>query len=168
MAWNRTGSTLMQATGEYRLSEPLSTALVEAARRGDKSDVFKLIYQGSWVEQRDASAFTALLRAADQGAIEMVKRLLKVGADFEAKNLVRRRHATATPPPRQGQGAMAAPTPVYHAYATHMPGSIGAGPNTPAHTLRGSTQHGNTALMLAAEKNRFHVAAARSKCPPWQ
>ena len=54
MSWNRTGSTLMQSSGEFRLTEPLSTALVEAALRGDKSGVFRLIGQGSWVEQRDA------------------------------------------------------------------------------------------------------------------
>tara|TARA_B100000795_G_scaffold242879_1_gene206412 strand:+ start:64 stop:354 length:291 start_codon:yes stop_codon:yes gene_type:complete len=54
MSWNRTGSTLMQSSGEFRLTEPLSTALVEAALRGDKSGVFRLIGQGSWVEQRDS------------------------------------------------------------------------------------------------------------------
>ena len=44
----------MQSSGEFRLTEPLSTALVEAALRGDKSGVFRLIGQGSWVEQRDS------------------------------------------------------------------------------------------------------------------
>ena len=53
MSWNRTGSTLMQASGEFTLAEPLSTALVEAAIRGDKSGVFRLIGQGSWIEQPD-------------------------------------------------------------------------------------------------------------------
>ena len=140
----------MQSSGEFRLTEPLSTALVEAALRGDKSGVFRLIGQGSWVEQRDsmwktrpvigqpehirqlaapanwqvcsgwsatpallpthrrdASGYTALLRAAGQGDVANVKRLLQVGADREARNL-----------------------------------------------------HGNTALMLAAEKNRYHVIEA--------
>ena len=141
MSWNRTGSTLMQSSGEFRLTEPLSTALVEAALRGDKSGVFRLIGQGSWVEQRDsmwktrpvigqpehirqlaapanwqvcsgwsatpallpthrrdASGYTALLRAAGQGDVANVKRLLKVGADREARNLVRRRHARRAAP----------------------------------------------------------------------
>ena len=51
MSWNRTGGTLMQSSGEFRLSEPRSTALIEAATRGDRSGVFILIGQGSWVEQ---------------------------------------------------------------------------------------------------------------------
>ena len=54
MSWNRTGGTLMQSSGEFRLSEPRSTALIEAATRGDRSGVFILIGQGSWVEQCDA------------------------------------------------------------------------------------------------------------------
>lgn len=53
MSWNRTGGTLMQSSGEFRLSEPRSTALIEAATRGDRSGVFILIGQGSWVEQCD-------------------------------------------------------------------------------------------------------------------
>ena len=44
----------MQSSGEFRLSEPRSTALIEAATRGDRSGVFILIGQGSWVEQCDA------------------------------------------------------------------------------------------------------------------
>ena len=54
MSWNRTGGTLMQSSGEFRLSEPRSTALIEAATRADRSGVFILIGQGSWVEQCDA------------------------------------------------------------------------------------------------------------------
>ena len=141
MSWNRTGGTLMQSSGEFRLSEPRSTALIEAATRGDRSGVFILIGQGSWVEQcdamsengafgcrtgqctparwlelprltrrdrglrpfcplaciglvshacrRDAAGYTALLRLAGHGDVASVKRLLQVGADTEARNLVR-------------------------------------------------------------------------------
>ena len=129
----------MQSSGEFRLSEPRSTALIEAATRGDRSGVFILIGQGSWVEQcdamsengafcwrtgqctparwlelprltrrdrglrpfcplaciglvshrRDAAGYTALLRLAGHGDVASVKRLLQVGADTEARNLVR-------------------------------------------------------------------------------
>ena len=132
MSWNATGSTFgeLSRTAEVQLVTPTPGDLVNAARSGDKPGVFRKVHQGAWIEERDAIGYTALLRVADMGSVEICKFLIKAGANIEAKNIVRA--------PSAGVGRA---------------GSTTAGPSPPS-------QHGNTPLMLAATNNHYLVVDA--------
>ena len=94
--------------------------------------------------RRDAAGYTALLRLAGHGDVASVKRLLQVGADTEARNLVRLDRLQWLCRPHVPRTHTKAPS-LRHVHVYAHPAS---------------TQHGNTAMMLAAEKNRYLVIEA--------
>jgi len=195
MSWNRTGGTLMQSSGEFRLSEPRSTALIEAATRGDRSGVFILIDQGSWVEQCDAMSENGPFgwRAGQRTPAHWLElprltrrdRGLRPFCPLACIGLVSHNAGGTRPGTRRCSDWPVTATsqassvfckwvrtlrPETWCASTDYNGS--ADPMYHAHTLRhhlrhvhvythpASKQHGNTAMMLAAEKNRYLVIEA--------
>ena len=194
MSWNRTGGTLMQSSGEFRLSEPRSTALIEAATRGDRSGVFILIGQGSWVEQCDAMSENGAFgcrtgqctpaRWLELPRLTRRDRGLRPFCPLACIGLVSHSGGTRPGTRRCSDWPVTATSqassvsckwvrtlkPETWCASTDYNGS--ADPMYHAHTLRhhlrhvhvythpASKQHGNTAMMLAAEKNRYLVIEA--------
>lgn len=63
-----------------------SASLIAAAKRGDLTQVDRLLEQGVSVHSADSSGMTALMAAAATGRAEMVKRLLEAGANVAARD----------------------------------------------------------------------------------
>jgi TonB family protein len=62
------------------------TALMRAARDGERDNIKALLEQGVDINSRDAYGWTALTYAAAKGDIEIVKALLAKGADLNARD----------------------------------------------------------------------------------
>ena len=68
------------------LAGQLEDKLIDAARKGDMSNVRVLLAKGANIEAKDDFDCTALIRAAENGHTKVVKLLLSKGANIEAKD----------------------------------------------------------------------------------
>src|SRR5262249_20584150 len=78
-------ATLLRAAAQSRDDADL-TALMRAARDGERGDVKALLDQGVDISAKDSYGWTALTYAAAQGDVSIVKALIAGGADVNARN----------------------------------------------------------------------------------
>ena len=66
--------------------EKFNAQLIEAAKKGDKAEVERLLKAGADVNAKNNDGWTALMKASENGRKEVVEMLINAGADVNAKN----------------------------------------------------------------------------------